>query len=179
MSGRYERVRGFWTLILESTAPSNNLQVNARDDDEPETPSAPLPRPTYPIPNSPPPSFHSRASSRDRSNRVNHDLADAFDADGDDSDDEADDTRRLVRGSNNVDAAQAPATAPQMGGGQSTQSQPRPAGAVPTTTRVYGGGIQSDGVFSNLSARPEAGGGEKEELPPVSSSVLHVQRPSF
>ena len=37
----------------------------------------------------------------------------------------------------------------------------------PTTGRVYGGGIQSDGVFSNLTAKPERAGEEKEELPPV------------
>lgn len=36
----------------------------------------------------------------------------------------------------------------------------------PTTGRVYGGGSGSDGVFANLSAKPEAG--EKtEEHPPV------------
>lgn len=44
---------------------------------------------------------------------------------------------------------------------------PASSGATPTTGRVYGGGIQSDGVFSNLTARPEPGE-EKDELPPVS-----------
>jgi len=35
---------------------------------------------------------------------------------------------------------------------------------------VYGGGVQSDGVFSNLTAKPEVG--EKEEQPPVCCSTL-------
>ncbi|GAB1316974.1 Metal homeostatis protein bsd2 [Madurella fahalii] len=150
MSGRYER-------------------VNARDEDEPETPTAPLPRPTYPIPNSPPPSFHSRPSSissRERENGVDPDLADAFDADGDDSDDEADDRQRLVRGNSTpsfVSATQAGAAS--QSGAEPGRSQ-RPVGVVPTTSRVYGSGIQSDGVFSNLSAKPERGDGEKDELPP-------------
>jgi hypothetical protein len=37
---------------------------------------------------------------------------------------------------------------------------------TPRTTRVYGGGSGSDGVFANLAAKPEVG--EKtEEHPPV------------
>jgi hypothetical protein len=43
-----------------------------------------------------------------------------------------------------------------------------PAFAPPVTGRVYGGGSGSDGVFANLSAKPESG--EKiEEHPPVGS----------
>ncbi|KAK4225702.1 hypothetical protein QBC38DRAFT_253798 [Podospora fimiseda] len=154
MAGRYER-------------------VNTRDEEDPETPIAPLPRPTYPIPNSPPPSFHSRASSiNNRNNRVNADLEDAFDVD-EDSDDDADDTQRLVRGSNTT-PSNSDAASSQANGGSASQtsapsSQPqiqRPIGAAPTTTRVYGGGIQSDGVFSNLSAKPETGEPVKDELPP-------------
>lgn len=141
-------------------------QVNAHDD-EAETPTDPLPRPIHPVPNSPPPSFRSRTSSRERSNTVNPDLADAFDADGDDSEDEADDRQRLVRGNSTPsfnDATRAGAAA--QPGGQPAQIT-RPTGGAPTTTRVYGGGIQSDGVFSNLSAKPETGEAEKDELPPV------------
>jgi len=157
MAGRYER-------------------VNTRDAEEPETPNAPLPRPTYPIPNSPPPSFHSRASSiNHRENRVNADLEDAFDVDDDDSDDDADDRQRLVRGTNTTPSISDAASSHTNGGpasqaqpiAQSSQSQTqRPLGAAPTTTRVYGGGTQADGVFSNLSAKPETGEPEKEELPP-------------
>ncbi|KAK4035354.1 hypothetical protein C8A01DRAFT_48447 [Parachaetomium inaequale] len=159
MSGRYER-------------------VNAHDD-EPETPTAPLPRPAYPVPNSPPPSFRSRASSRERPNTVDPDLADAFDADGDDSDDEADDRQRLVRG-NSTPSFNA---APQAGAAAEPRGQPtqpaRPAGGAPTTSRVYGGGIQSDGVFSNLSAKPETGDGEKDELPPSYEQAAADQAPPY
>ncbi|KAK3994398.1 hypothetical protein QBC44DRAFT_340844 [Cladorrhinum sp. PSN332] len=156
MAGRYER-------------------VNTRDEEDPETPSPPLPRPTYPIPNSPPPSFHSRASSiNNRENRVNADLEDAFDVD-EDSDDDADDRQRLVRGTNSTPSISDAAFSQTTGGSTSqTQtsapsSQPqvqRPIGVAPTTTRVYGGGIQADGVFSNLSAKPETGEPVKDELPP-------------
>jgi hypothetical protein len=46
-----------------------------------------------------------------------------------------------------------------------------PAFAPPATGRVYGGGSGSDGVFANLSAKPETG--EKlEEHPPVSQFEL-------
>lgn len=154
MTGRYER-------------------VNTRDEEDPETPTAApgAPRPTYPVPNSPPPSFHSRASSIvDRDNRVNADLEDAFG--DDDSDDEADDRQRLVRSNStptvNGAAQPAPASvaAASHNTGQASQPQQRPVGGAPTTSRVYGGGIQSDGVFSNLSAKPETGGVEKEEMPP-------------
>lgn len=167
MSGRYER-------------------VNAHDADEPETPTAPLPRPTHPIPNSPPPSFRSRASSRERANAVNDDLADAFDADGDDSDDEADDRQRLVRGNSTpsfAEAAQGAGAGATQAGGQSAQQQ-RPSGGAPsggvsTSSRVYGSGIQADGVFSNLSAKPERGDGEKDELPPSYEQAAADQAPPY
>ncbi|AEO67559.1 uncharacterized protein THITE_2116454 [Thermothielavioides terrestris NRRL 8126] len=161
MSGRYER-------------------VNSHDVDEPETPAAPLPRPTYPIPNSPPPSFHSRASSRERQTAVNPDLADAFDADGDDSDDEADDRQRLVRGSAapSVNGATQAGAATTQSAARPAQPQ-RPVGGAPTTSRVYGSGIQSDGVFSNLSAKPDRGDGEKEELPPSYEQAAADQAPPY
>ena len=147
-------------------------RVNAHDDEDIDTPTSPLPRPTQPIPNSPPPSFRSRASSRERNQRVNSDLADAFDTDGDDSDDEADDRQRLVRGSSSL--ATGSATPNDAASSWTSQTQGTTAhttsasapGPTRTSGRVYGGGIQSDGVFSNLTAKPERGGEEKEELPP-------------
>ncbi|KAL2163823.1 hypothetical protein VTH06DRAFT_5882 [Thermothelomyces fergusii] len=159
MSGRYERVN--------------------THDDEAETPTGPLPRPTYPIPNSPPPSFRSRASSRDRQNNVNPDLADAFDADGDESDDETDDRQRLVRGNSTPSFSSAnQAGDASQSASQSTQPA-RPVGAAPTTTRVYGSGIQSDGVFSNLTAKPETGDAEKEDLPPSYEQAAADQAPPY
>jgi hypothetical protein len=176
MSGRYERVRhsSFAVCTDFEIHSLTTSQVNAHDD-EAETPTAPLPRPAYPVPSSPPPSFRSRASSRERSNTVDPDLADAFDADGDDSDDDADDRQRLVRGNStpSFNAAPQAGAAAESRGQQPTQTE-RPAGGAPTTSRVYGSGIQSDGVFSNLSAKPETGDGEKDELPPVGQPAFHI-----
>lgn len=104
-------------------------------------------------------------------------LADAFD-DEDDSDDEPDDRQRLVRGNsfpiqqNGGDSSNA--TYGENGGRPAQPTRqitelPRPTGSN-GTGRIFGGGIQSDGVFSNLTAKPERGGEEKEEQPPVSSS---------
>ena len=96
---------------------------------------------------------------------MNNDLADAFD---EASDDEADDTQRLVRsrsqGAGNGEGSSAGLS---QAGSSSLGSQARPAGQRPTTGRVYGGGMARDGVFSNLSAKPEVGDPEKEDLPPV------------
>ncbi|KAI0466784.1 hypothetical protein F4859DRAFT_526493 [Xylaria cf. heliscus] len=170
MSGRYERV---------------NTQ-----DEEVDTPSSLRPQR---IPNSPPPSFHSRSSSADRRRQnVDSDLADAFDTDGDDSDDEPDDRQRLVRG-NSFPVSQsagvsAPASTTQAESRQSppglpsTQSQSFAGarGAQPTTnSRIYGGGIQSDGVFSNMTARPERGEKIVEEAPPTYEQAAADAAPPY
>lgn len=159
-------------------------QVNTGDNDN-ETPDSPM-NLTPQTPNSPPPSFHSRASSiisPDRNQAVDSTLADAFDSDGDDSEDESDDRQRLVRGNsfpvNNSaahptdfsshDPARPVATrrpAPQAGGHVGEQAGGQVGGQA-GASRVYGGGIQSDGVFSNLAAKPEVTTAEKEEQPPV------------
>lgn len=158
-------------------------QVNAHDEDEPRTPTARTPGPTDAVPDSPPPSFHSRASSitsQGRNGRVDAALADAFDTEGDDSDDEPDDRQRLVRGNwlpASTDSARAGDTASSDTPADSRTTQPSQPTAQVAPYRVYGGGIQSDGVFSNLAAKPEAGGAEKEEQPPVCHSQLFLMFP--
>ncbi|KAI1122287.1 hypothetical protein F5Y10DRAFT_281827 [Nemania abortiva] len=184
MSGRYER-------------------VNTQDED-PDTPSSPSSLQPRRIPNSPPPSFHSRASSADRRRQnVHSDLADAFDTDGDDgddSDDEPDDRQRLVRGnsfptssssspSQHAAAASAPTssaafetTRPIVPGLQATPAQPftTTSRTQPTTnSRIYGGGIQSDGVFSNMTARPERGEKVVEEAPPTYEQAAADAAPPY
>lgn len=202
MSGqRYERVRKPRTTFITAATGSSrvdvitstttrsgdyicniltrsSLQISISDGDN-DTPLTPT------VPNSPPPSFRSRASSptRHANNNVDATLADTFDADGSDSDEDndGDDRQRLMRG--------GPAGTPPSprdrdmsdeGTGfiMGTDGTRRPPiverrvtqipGFAPTPGgRVYGGGNQSDGVFANLSAKPEAG--EKlEEHPPVS-----------
>ncbi|KAM0551316.1 hypothetical protein ACHAPJ_008420 [Fusarium lateritium] len=146
MSGRYER-------------------INAQDEDDfgARNNNNHL---SHPIPRSPPPSFHSRASSPQPPRQVDSTLADAFD-DDDDSDDEVDDRRRLMRhnstppsssSTENVNTIHPPV--------QPAVPAPTPSGS--RSARIVGGGAGSDGVFANLSARPERGGSdpEKDELPP-------------
>jgi len=174
----------FSLFLLVLSVLTSASQVNTHDENDPPTPTAPTPTHTDNTPSSPPPSFHSRASSiisQERDSRVDATLADAFDTEGDDSDDEPDDRQRLVRGNSfpaSTNSAQAgsdssnnnaQSTAPQR---QPTQ---QPSGQA-TPFRVYGGGIQSDGVFSNLAAKPEAGGAEKEEQPPVCLALSFLEQ---
>lgn len=98
-------------------------------------------------------------------------LSDAFDGDGSDSDEEndGDHRQRLMRGtstSTSSDESNATNTdRPQPGERQPTQI-PQFIPETQSSGRVYGGGSGSDGVFANLSAKPESA--EKlEEHPPV------------
>lgn len=104
---------------------------------------------------------------------MDQNLADTFDADGSDSDEDndGDDRQRLMRGTH------ATSSTGQLTPNTTTASESRPAVVETRSTylpafaptlagRVYGGGSGSDGVFANLSAKPETG--EKtEEHPPV------------
>ncbi|KLO80395.1 protein-L-isoaspartate(D-aspartate) O-methyltransferase [Fusarium fujikuroi] len=144
MSGRYERINGQDEEDFGARNNNNNNNLS------------------HPIPHSPPPSFHSRSSSPQPTRQVDATLADAFD-DDDDSDDEVDDRRRLMRQNStpsmeNVNTIPTPA--------QPAVPAPTPSGS--RSTRIVGGGSGSDGVFANLSARPERGNSdpEKDELPP-------------
>ena len=145
------------------------------------------------IPSSPPPSFRSRPTSPSSrrlltsqdplASEADQALADSFDAPSDDegSGDEkdGDDRIRLIHGRG------SPSTQPDPAEGygphgyrtrrppaierrvtQFPAMAPEPPAAAPG--RVYGGGSHAnDGVFANLSAKPEKG--EKvEEFPPVS-----------
>lgn len=134
----------------------------------------------HPIPNSPPPSFHSRAASPERRNRVDPDLADAF-GDDDESEDESDDRQRLVRGTSfPAEPAGAPhdTTSTQPATNRNGyQSVPQPAEVQ--AGRVYGGGSQADGVFSNMAAKPESGDNEKDEQPPVSPRDVPTTQPVY
>lgn len=151
-----------------------------------QTSGHPYPDQVYPIPNSPPPSFHSRSSSfsstrllsptgaADVAGGADRALADTFDGleseDEDDGADDIDSRRRLMR----VDPGHAEGHRPYAGAnagddartttvmeGRATQF----TGA--TTTVRWGGGTANDGVFANLSAKPAIGGeDEVHEKPP-------------
>lgn len=154
------------------------------------------------IPNSPPPSFRSRASSpssespRERiytendplTSDADRELADTFDGPSDDEDADAhdgDDRQRLMHGQastaadNNENGPEsAQATPPRRIERRVTQL---PVFA-PRTGRVYGGGNANDGVFSNLTAKPASGEVEDEKPPacipsipyPYSSTLTHI-----
>ncbi|KAI9844925.1 MAG: hypothetical protein M1837_005211 [Sclerophora amabilis] len=157
-----------------------------------------------PTPASPPPSFRSRASSPTSRHLLSHDplasdadraLADSFDAPSDseaadsDGEDEGDDRQRLMRGTNER------TTVPQG----SVQESPLPSGNRPTTIerrvtqfptfastttpattagRVHAPSMANDGVFANLSAKPEHG--EKgEERPPTYEQAAADAAPPY
>jgi hypothetical protein len=143
MSGRYERINA-----------QDEEDFNARNNNNNHL--------SHPTPHSPPPSFHSRSSSPQPTRQVDSTLADAFD-DDDESDDEVDDRRRLMRQNSTPSMENVTTHAPIQ------PAVPAPAPSGSRSTRVVGGGSGSDGVFANLSARPERGNSdpEKDELPPV------------
>ncbi|KAJ6443493.1 metal homeostatis protein bsd2 [Purpureocillium lavendulum] len=173
MAGRYERV-GLDDAGVCGCAANVDVQVNEHDEDD-ESRESRLQRP---VPNSPPPSFHSRASSPARNGRVDPDLADAFDADGDSDDDEADDTQRLVRQS----------TTPSSGSvsngvvgatGHQPPVQPSNTASSGSRPRFMGGGVGTDGVFANMSARPERTESEKDEQPPTYEQAAADAAPPY
>ncbi|TAQ84116.1 hypothetical protein B7494_g7564 [Chlorociboria aeruginascens] len=161
-------------------------RVSVNDEDATTTPITP---------NSPPPSFRSRASSptsrhntNDRATPVDQNLADTFGTDdsGDEDENEADDRQRLMRGAPTRSRAeqQNDTTSPVPG----TLGRPRPVERqvthmpiftpAPNTGRVYGGGSGSDGVFANLSAKPDQG--EKtEEHPPTYEQAAADAAPPY
>ncbi|KAF2200980.1 hypothetical protein GQ43DRAFT_472210 [Delitschia confertaspora ATCC 74209] len=156
----------------------------------------------YPIPNSPPPSFRSLASSPTggASQRLLSDdpltteaertLADTFDfSSGDeDSDDEhgggVDDRQRLMRGSPQTSeedhdggehsGSNAPRAGIQRRVTQLPVFSPQQPGA---RGKVYGGG-QNDGVFANLSAKPTRGE-DLEEKPPTYEQAAADAAPPY
>ncbi|KAL6701577.1 heavy metal ion homeostasis protein [Trichoderma pleuroticola] len=160
MSGRYER-------------------VNVHDEDEEEHD---VPQRRVQIPNSPPPSFHSRASSPNRNGRVNNDLADAFDDDDASDDDEADDRQRLVR-QNSTPTIRSTSDSSRSSASAASASIPATADTTSSSSRprVMGGGFASDGVFANMSARPERtdANAEKEEQPPTYEQAAADAAPPY
>lgn len=148
----------------------------ADHDDEPSPRTSQQP---FQIPASPPPSFHSRASSPTGVSRhllsddplvedADRTLADTFDTDsGEEDGDGRDDRQRLMRG-NPSDGRDGEDDAPRIGIQRRVTQLPVFQTQAPSG-RIVGGG-QNDGVFANLSAKPTRGE-DLEEKPPVG----HVQ----
>lgn len=148
------------------------MQVNDHVDDE--TPITPISN--QPIPSSPPPSFRSRASSPTSRRLLSTDpfaseaeqtLADTFD-DGEDSDaeNEGDDRQRLMRGNpETVNNAEGNLNDADRPGAVQRRVTELPAFTPPVSRTAPR--PTNDGVFANLSAKPERGE-KNEEQPPVS-----------
>ncbi|TQS38385.1 hypothetical protein Golomagni_01112 [Golovinomyces magnicellulatus] len=137
---------------------------------------------------SPPPSFRSRASSmaprKQADSPVDPNLAETFDPNGSDSEDEnEDDSRqRLIRSEPPAVERSADETTSNNVGLRPTilRTDTRLPTLTPTRTtgRVYGGGSGSDGVFANLSAKPESG--EKlNEHPPTYEQAAADSAPPY
>jgi hypothetical protein len=156
------------------------IQVAAQDEED--SPQTLQPGQQWP-PASPPPSFHSRASSPNGTsrrllsedpiaNQEDRTLADTFDSDSDDEEDVdgRDDRQRLMRGNPRTeDEPVAPGIQRRVTELPVFNTQ------APTSGRVYGGG--NGGVWANLSAKPTRGE-DAEEKPPVRTRLLtnHVKR---
>jgi hypothetical protein len=159
-------------------SPHNYVPVSANEEETPITPQTPT---------SPPPSFRSRSSSTSRHPaNVNQTLADTFDADESDSDEEnnGDDRQRLMWGtpaSSSTEQINTEAAADGVRPPAVERHVTQLPVFVPSTTpngRVYGGGSGSDGVFANLSAKPEPG--EKtEEHPPTYEQAAADAAPPY
>lgn len=180
------------SIITRSPMLTLSPQVpNEGDEPSPRSPSKPFP-PGHPsnedstVPNSPPPSFRSRASSRRNSGSQEHQgnedrdrvLDDAFAAPSDDEsanedeDEEAASSRRLVRADNRRPSGNnrndSTSTSRNMDRRVTEINMFMPgASEAQSTGRVYGGGQGTrDGVFANISAKPTPGE-DLEEKPPV------------
>jgi hypothetical protein len=135
------------------------------------------------IPDSPPPSFRSRASSpvfrqdplRTEADRELHDTFDSpsDDEGSDDGNDEPDDRQRLMHGrapTIEAPSIQTPVVVGQTATPPASQNRiVRMVTQLPIFNRgqTYGAGNQNDGVFANLSAKPQRGD-DVDEKPPVS-----------
>lgn len=175
-SSNYERVSFVNYFSLSYTSRLTRPQVQTHDDDDHVTGQQ-----SQPIPNSPPPSFRSRNSSRRNSAQHDHHRDEDADRDIDDafaapSDDESEhdgpdaDRRRLVQ-SNDRDSSEAPAPEvqpPRLGRRVTEINMFLPGGSRSTNRVVGGGSSANDGVFANISAKPTRGE-ELEEKPPVCS----------
>ncbi|KAF2278405.1 metal homeostatis protein bsd2 [Westerdykella ornata] len=178
--------------------PSQRYERISDHDEESSSPVTAAAQPTYPIPNSPPPSFHSRASSPNADSRrlladdplakdEDRTLEDAFDSPSDDeSDGEGDgldDRQRLMRGQPQSEEedddgsnGQNPRGGIQRRVTQLPVFQPS-SGATAGAGRIYGGG-QNDGVWANLSAKPTPGE-DLEEKPPTYEQAAADATPPY
>lgn len=159
-----------------------DINGNLIQDDAQATPTQSHSRQSsypHPIPNSPPPSFHSVVG-------LNNDLEDSFDAPSDDEDHDMRNNRHGGPNRSNtfhesaplVPTTSAPSSSRLAPGGPlitaaGTYRSPTPSG------RVIGNG--NDGVFANISAKPSVQTAEEkaDEHPPTYEQAAADQPPPF
>lgn len=156
------------------------VQITAQDADDHDASPA--------VPNSPPPSFRSRASSRRQSrddtirqSEEERNLNDAFDAPSDDDSDDENphDEQRLIQG--NPPSATSPVEAEDV---QRPTAPQRTVTEIPSfaptasSGRVVGNSNANDGVFANLSAKPRPGE-DLEEKPPTYEQAAADATPPY
>lgn len=171
----------------------SSLQIGGHDieDDQPRLNASSISS-AYdqePTPNSPPPSFRSRNSSiashqhrQPLISDTDRTLADTFESPSDDEPDDErhtrlDDRQRVMSGRPVTESADEDALVP-LSGRPAVERRvthlPVFAPATSATVRRYGGNnTVNDGVFANLSAKPQRGGEDVDEKPPVSMIIFH------
>ena len=177
---RYEAVR----FILPKADPFHrltiSLQVNSHDhdDDSHTSPSSP-----HAIPTSPPPSFRSRASSPTSRRLLGQDpsspqndrdhLEDTFDdGEASDTENDRDDRQRLMRAETGLIRQDATPTTTDNPTSRPAPYVERRVTELPAFRAMPQSSRATDGVFANLSAKPEPGV-PVEEKPPVSLDAMH------
>ncbi|KAL8951401.1 MAG: hypothetical protein Q9222_002622 [Ikaeria aurantiellina] len=181
-------------------APQRYEPISNSDRDEDPTVAQANNDHFHSVPSSPPPSFRSRASSPTSrhlltsqdplASEVDRTLADTFDdgsASDTESNDGGDDRQRLVRG-NTIPPIDAQTTTTTTDGSRPVQIQ-RTVTSFPGVTPVVSGRTRgmpystftssNDGVFANLSAKPERGEKLEEEKPPSYEAAAADATPPY
>ncbi|RVX74943.1 hypothetical protein B0A52_01220 [Exophiala mesophila] len=169
-------------------APQRYQPVNNNDDLDVDSPQSPHNR-HFP-PSSPPPSFRSRTSSFSSRRLLNqdpisdghdNDLEDAFDdGEASDAENDGDDRQRLMRADPSTTTSESPNT---------ITNPPATAAAIPNIQRTVtelpvfrpmppSSSRPTDGVFANLSAKPERGE-QLEEKPPTYEQAAADATPPY
>lgn len=198
MAGRQQRYERVSNRLLRSTDLAHRILQNtnssivqiATDEHNEATMTSHI---SHPIPNSPPPSFRSRNSSRRRASRdevretlEQRNLNDAFAAPSDDESDNEDtsDQRRLIQGSN-MNTASRPSstestTTPPNSDSPSRPQPQRTITSIPVFTPTASGNNAraNDGVWANLNAKPRPGE-ELEEKPPTYEQAAADATPPY
>ncbi|KIW89045.1 uncharacterized protein Z519_10530 [Cladophialophora bantiana CBS 173.52] len=165
---------------------TNTLQLNSHDDDIDSPVSPDTPRP---IPSSPPPSFRSRASSPTSRRLLAQDplstqadqdhLEDTFDdGEGSDTENDGDDRQRLMRADTGLSRQDASPSSTSVPDTRPAPTIERRVTELPVFRPMPASMRATDGVFANLSAKPERGD-QVEEKPPTYEQAAADATPPY